>query len=54
MATESDVGTRARAHWLRKRLEGKISADVLAAVTDEELIEQYEWKQQRKLYRLKE
>lgn len=45
MTVESDIKTRARARWLRHRLEGKVPSEILAAMTNEELIEQYEVEQ---------
>ena len=53
MTTEANVKTRARARWLRHRLEGKVPSEILAAMTDEELIEQYEAEQRGKLDRLR-
>lgn len=54
MANEADIKTRTRARWLRQRLEGKVSPHILDALSDEELIEQYEAKQQRKLDALRD
>lgn len=51
--SEPEINTRVRARWLRQRLEGKVPSHILAAMTDEELIEQYEQKQSSKLDRLK-
>ena len=45
MTVESDIKTRTRARWLRHRLEGKVPSEILAAMTNEELIEQYEVEQ---------
>jgi len=47
--TEADIKTRTLARWIRKRLEGKVSPDILDSLTDEELVEKYEEKDQRKL-----
>ncbi|MGA7177943.1 MAG: hypothetical protein WBX13_19645 [Candidatus Acidiferrales bacterium] len=53
MTAESGIKTRTRARWLRHRLEGKVPSEILAAMTDEELIEQYEAEQRGKLDRLR-
>jgi|GEM_PF-6096874 len=52
-AMTTDLNTKLRARWLRQRLEGKVPPDILIAMTDEELIEQYEAEQLRKLERIK-
>jgi hypothetical protein len=51
--TEADTTIRVRARWLRQRLEGKVPSQILAALNDEELVEQYEQEQRLKLDRLK-
>lgn len=53
MTAENDITTRTRARWLRQRLAGMVSPDILSALSDEELIEQYDEKQRRKLEELK-
>jgi hypothetical protein len=49
MVTDTEIKTRTKARWIRKRLEGKVSSDILDSLTDEELVEKYEEKDQRKL-----
>jgi hypothetical protein len=53
MTTETSIKTKTLARWLRQRLEGRVPPRILAALTDEELIEQYEEKERRKLEGLK-
>jgi hypothetical protein len=47
--TELSASDRALARWLRNRLETRAPADLLARISDAELIEQYRAKSQDKL-----